>query len=247
MLALAGYPLDMSFRFFDPAPDAPAGQVAEHVVGRYGDFGALERFARGVDVITYEFENVPLEAVRFLGEKTKVYPPTEALSLSQDRLTEKNGAVSRALAPGGIIDQLTAEGGLIDRMTTDDGAVSRVIAPGGLADQLLANDGLIERVLREDGVADRLLAEGGLLDTLTAEDGPLLKLADVADTLNRLTPGLEALAPTIDALHDAVVTLSQVVNPLSNIADRIPLPGWRPRARSSSRTVTSQRVIDADE
>ncbi len=102
-------------------------------------------------------------------------------------------------------------------------------------------------MLREDGVADRLLAEGGLLDTLTAEDGPLLKLADVADTLNRLTPGLEALAPTIDALHDAVVTLSQVVNPLSSIADRIPLPGRRPRSRSSSRTVTSQRIVDADE
>ena len=85
------------------------------------------------------------------------------------------------------------------------------------------------------------------LDTLTDENGPLLKLADVADTLNRLTPGLEALAPTIDALHEAVVTLSQVVNPLSNIADRIPLPGRRPRARSASRTVTSQRVIDADE
>jgi hypothetical protein len=61
---------------------------------------------------------------------------------------------------------------------------------------------------------------------------------------------LEALAPTIDALHEAVITLSQVVNPLSNIADRIPLPGRRPRARnraSSSRTVTSQRIIDADE
>jgi hypothetical protein len=96
-------------------------------------------------------------------------------------------------------------------------------------------------------VADRLLAEGGLLDTLTDENGPLLKLADVADTLNRLAPGLEALAPTIDALHEAVITLSQVVNPLSNIADRIPFPGRRPRSRSSSRTVTSQRVIDADD
>jgi hypothetical protein len=65
-----------------------------------------------------------------------------------------------------------------------------------------------------------------------------------------LTPGLEALAPTIDALHEAVITLSQVVNPLSNIADRIPFPGRRPRARnqaSSSRPVASQRIIDADE
>jgi hypothetical protein len=73
-------------------------------------------------------------------------------------------------------------------------------------------------------------------------------LADVADTLNRLTPGLEALEPTIEALREAVIVLSQVVNPLSNIADRIPFPGRRPRRSSSpARPVTSQRVIDADE
>ena len=74
-----------------------------------------------------------------------------------------------------------------------------------------------------------------------------MKLADVADTLNRLAPGLEALAPTIDALHEAVITLSQVVNPLSNIADRIPLPGRRSARPLVLTTGASQRVIDADE
>jgi hypothetical protein len=58
---------------------------------------------------------------------------------------------------------------------------------------------------------------------------------------------LEALEPTIEALREAVITLSQVVNPLSNIADRIPFPGRRPRGRSTTRPVSSQRVIDADE
>ena len=56
------------------------------------------------------------------------------------------------------------------------------------------------------------------IDKLTARHGPLEQLADVADTLNRLTPGLEALAPTIETLREAVTTLSLVVNPLSNIA-----------------------------
>jgi hypothetical protein len=91
------------------------------------------------------------------------------------------------------------------------------------------------------------LAEGGVIDKLTARNGPLEQLATVADTLNRLTPGLEALEPTIEALREAVITLSQVVNPLSNIADRIPFPGRRPRGRSTTRPVSSQRVIDADE
>jgi hypothetical protein len=86
-----------------------------------------------------------------------------------------------------------------------------------------------------------------VIDTLTAKNGPLEQLAMVADTLNRLTPGLEALEPTIEALREAVITLSQVVNPLSNIADRIPFPGRRPRSRPSSRTVPSQRIIEAEE
>ncbi|PBJ49304.1 hypothetical protein BI298_15205, partial [Mycobacterium avium subsp. hominissuis] len=81
-------------------------------------------------------------------------------------------------------------------------------------------------------------------DKLTAKHGPLDQLADVADTLARLTPGMEALEPAIATLQDAVVALTMVVNPLSNIADRIPLPG---RRRPSSRAVRSARVIDTDE
>jgi hypothetical protein len=91
-----------------------------------------------------------------------------------------------------------------------------------------------------------LLAEGGLVDTLTARNGPLEQLATVADTLNRLTPGMEALAPTIDTLQDAVMSLTLMVNPLSNIADRIPLPGRRLSRRSGPRAVPSQRVVDHD-
>ena len=74
--------------------------------------------------------------------------------------------------------------------------------------------------------------------------------AILADTLNRLTPGLEALAPTVEALREAVIALSQVVNPLSNIADRIPLPGRRLGRRTPTTPTTavrSQRVIDVDE
>ena len=90
MLALAGYPLGMRFRFLDPAPDSPAGLLAEHWACNYADTAALERFARGVDVVTYEFENVPVEAARFLERFVPVYPPPIALEKSQDRWIEKN-------------------------------------------------------------------------------------------------------------------------------------------------------------
>ncbi len=89
MLALAGYPLGLRFRFLDPAPDAPAGQLAEQVVGSFENPPCLERFLTGLQVLTYEFENVPVELARNLERRVPVYPPPEALAASQDRLYEK--------------------------------------------------------------------------------------------------------------------------------------------------------------
>jgi 5-(carboxyamino)imidazole ribonucleotide synthase len=89
MLALAGYPLGLSFRFFDTLTDAPAGQIAELIVGNYQDEQALGDFAKNLDVITYEFENVPVQAVKFLQTIVPVYPPAQALEVAQDRLSEK--------------------------------------------------------------------------------------------------------------------------------------------------------------
>ena len=67
MLALAGIPLGLSFRFLDPSPDAPAAEVGELLVGAYDDPELLDRLADGADVVTYEFENVPVEAARRVG------------------------------------------------------------------------------------------------------------------------------------------------------------------------------------
>ena len=85
MLGLAGIPLGLSFRFLDPAPDAPAAEVGELLVGAYDDPVLLDRLADGADVVTYEFENVPVEAARQVG----AVPAAAALEASQDRLVEK--------------------------------------------------------------------------------------------------------------------------------------------------------------
>ena len=90
MLALAGYPLGLRFRFLDPTPDAPASHVAQQLAGPYDDAATLDRFADGLDVITYEFENVPIDAARTLAARVPVFPPPEALEVSQDRLSEKD-------------------------------------------------------------------------------------------------------------------------------------------------------------
>jgi 5-(carboxyamino)imidazole ribonucleotide synthase len=90
MLALAGYPLDFHFRFLDPSPQAPVGRVASRVTAEYTDFEALEKFAHGLALVTYEFENVPVEALRFLQKTVPVYPPPQALEAAQNRLHEKS-------------------------------------------------------------------------------------------------------------------------------------------------------------
>jgi 5-(carboxyamino)imidazole ribonucleotide synthase len=89
MLALSGLPLGLRFRFLDPAPDAPAAAVGEHIAAPYDDEGALERFAAGLDVATFEFENVPAAAVDYLEAHVPAFPPRQALATAQDRVSEK--------------------------------------------------------------------------------------------------------------------------------------------------------------
>ena len=85
MLGLAGLPLGLSFRFLDPSTGACARDVGELVVGEYGDPDALGRLVDGADVVTYEFENVPVEAA----ERVGAVPGPAALEHGQDRLREK--------------------------------------------------------------------------------------------------------------------------------------------------------------
>jgi 5-(carboxyamino)imidazole ribonucleotide synthase len=90
MLALAGYPLGLHFRFLDPSPEAPVGRIAQRVTADYTDQAALEKFSNGLELVTYEFENVPVEAANFLAERVPVLPPPPALEAAQDRLNEKH-------------------------------------------------------------------------------------------------------------------------------------------------------------
>jgi len=89
MLALAGYPLGLHFRFLDPSPEAPVGRIAARVSVPFDDRKALEKFASGLELVTYEFENVPVESARYLEKFVPVLPSPAALEVAQDRLTEK--------------------------------------------------------------------------------------------------------------------------------------------------------------
>jgi 5-(carboxyamino)imidazole ribonucleotide synthase len=90
MLSLAASRLGFKTHIYCPDPDSPAFEVTPHKTGAaYDDKTALAAFAATVDVITYEFENVPAGTADFLRELAPLRPDANALSISQDRLEEK--------------------------------------------------------------------------------------------------------------------------------------------------------------
>ena len=90
MLAVAASRLGLKAHIFEPGANPPAGQVADQVTtASYEDEAALHRFAQSVDVITYEFENIPTSALDILEQIRPIHPGRLALAISQDRLSEK--------------------------------------------------------------------------------------------------------------------------------------------------------------
>jgi 5-(carboxyamino)imidazole ribonucleotide synthase len=91
MLALAAARLGFKCHVFAPSPDSPAFDVVHRVTcAAYTDTEALNRFAEDVDIVTYEFENVPAETATFLAARVPVVPDPNVLAITQDRLAEKN-------------------------------------------------------------------------------------------------------------------------------------------------------------
>ncbi|HUF01044.1 MAG TPA: 5-(carboxyamino)imidazole ribonucleotide synthase [Gaiellaceae bacterium] len=144
MLALAGAPLGVRMRFLDPAPDACAGDVGELVVGAYDDPAALDRLAEGADAVTYEFENVPVEAAR----RVRAIPDARALELGQDRLVEKElfRRVGIETAPFGSLADTGLPALVKSRRLGYDGKGQRVVA----LDEPLAPDELAEGIVAFD-------------------------------------------------------------------------------------------------
>ena len=90
MLAIAAAQLGLRTHIFSPESAPVAGQVASRTTqADYTDVAALRSFADSVDVVTYEFENIPAHLLDVLDTHSEVLPRRDALSTSQDRLAEK--------------------------------------------------------------------------------------------------------------------------------------------------------------
>jgi len=89
MLGQAGKSLGLEFEFIDPSPDPPAATVGVVHRHAFDDVNALRQLAAATDVVTYEFENVPVGAIESISSDSRVYPRPAALRFAQDRLREK--------------------------------------------------------------------------------------------------------------------------------------------------------------
>ncbi len=99
MTALAAAPLGYRCHIFTPETDSPGSQVTDlTTVAAYDDEAALSAFADSVDVITYEFENIPIETAAFLAARKPLHPSADVLEISQHRGREKAFAVRHAVA-----------------------------------------------------------------------------------------------------------------------------------------------------
>jgi 5-(carboxyamino)imidazole ribonucleotide synthase len=140
MLALAGFPLALGFRFLDSSPDAPGARVAPIVTGAFDDVASLRALAAEVDLVTYEFENVPVSALQEMAATRPCFPPVEALRVSQDRVLEKE-LFGRLGIP-------TPPFRTVDSRAELEAAVAAIGLPCVLKTRRLGYDGRGQRVLR---------------------------------------------------------------------------------------------------
>jgi 5-(carboxyamino)imidazole ribonucleotide synthase len=140
MLALAGLPLGLRFRFLEPRAAPTVGELGEVVAADYGDAEALGRFVDGLALVTYEFENVPVETARRLERELPVLPPPQALEAAQDRWIEKETFRTLGIP--------TAPYHAVDSREALDRAVRALGLPAVLKTRRMGYDGKGQAVLR---------------------------------------------------------------------------------------------------
>ncbi|MBX7149298.1 5-(carboxyamino)imidazole ribonucleotide synthase [bacterium] len=155
MLALAGSSLGHTFVFYDQIPKPSAAGLGTYIQGSFTDKNLLEKFASLCDVVTYEFENVPISTVKFLKTKLPVHPDVFALEQTQDRFLEKS-----------LFKSLSIPTAHFEAVDSDDDlkrALQKVGYPAVLKARRMGYDGKGQCVIRSQTDAEGALARVGLV------------------------------------------------------------------------------------
>jgi 5-(carboxyamino)imidazole ribonucleotide synthase len=213
MLALAGYPLDFDFVFFDPAQEACAAPLGDHIHAGYDDEAALEKFCAAVDLVTWEFENVPAASAAFVAARKPLLPHPRALETGQDRIEEKRlfDALGIPVPPYATVDSRAEL----------EAAAARIGYPCMLKTRRLGYDGKGQAVLRSaaDLAAawDRLGRQPLLLEGFVAFE------REISCIGVRGRDGATAFYPVAENVHrDGILRTSvpRANDPLQGAAER---------------------------
>ena len=154
MLAMAAARLGLRCQVFSPDPDSPAFDVvANATCAEYADVEALELFANDVDVITYEFENVPAAAAMILGARRPVLPERTILETTQDRLAEKDFVKRLGIGTADYADVSSA--------ADLRAAIARIGLPAVLKTRRFGYDGKGQAIVRQGDDPDRIWEDLG--------------------------------------------------------------------------------------
>jgi 5-(carboxyamino)imidazole ribonucleotide synthase len=149
MLAMAAARLGLRCQVFSPDPDSPAFDVVLNATcAEYADVEALELFANDVDVITYEFENVPAATAMILAARRPVLPEHKILETTQDRLAEKDFVTRLGIGTADYADVSSA--------AALRAAIGKVGLPAVLKTRRFGYDGKGQAMIREGDDCDRV-------------------------------------------------------------------------------------------
>jgi 5-(carboxyamino)imidazole ribonucleotide synthase len=154
MLALAAARLGLRCNVYSPDPDSPAFDVVQHATcAEYADVAALELFASEVDVVTYEFENVPSATAMILAARRPVLPDPSVLEITQDRLAEKDFVRQLGIATADYAD--------VPSLAALQEAVKTLGLPAVLKTRRFGYDGKGQSIIRDAGDLEAIWSELG--------------------------------------------------------------------------------------
>lgn len=161
MMALAGYPFDLRFSFYDANPDCPSAPLGECMGDVEASPQSLQAFLDSADVFTYEFENIPVQWVESIARHKPVYPGVRSLAVSQNRLNEKR-IFEKLGIPAAAFRAVYTQTDLADAVTALGLPLVLKTVTGGY-------DGKGQFVLRQPDDVERAWAELGPAAPLLAE------------------------------------------------------------------------------
>lgn len=208
MLAMAAARLGLKCQVFSPDPDSPAFDVVQHATcAEYADVEALELFASDVNVVTYEFENVPAATAMVLAARRPVLPAHKILETTQDRLIEKDFVKRLGIGTADYADVSSAE--------TLRTAITRIGLPAVIKTRRFGYDGKGQAIIREGDDPGRIWEDLGTKSAILESFVPFER--EISVIAARAADGqVECYDVTENEHRDHILKFSRVPAAISN-------------------------------